>query len=94
MFLSDYRELYKSLVISDLKLKYASYALGFDWSMLNPLMIMLILYFVFSMYRDGFIYGTLPVINDIMIIELFALGFMAAGTAVFSKLSGRFAEGV
>jgi len=35
-------------VISDLKIKYANSILGFAWSMLNPLMMMIILYFVFS----------------------------------------------
>lgn len=48
MFIFEYRELIKNLVISDLKIKYANSILGFAWSMLNPLMMMIILYFVFS----------------------------------------------
>ncbi len=48
MYIFEYKELIKNLVISDLKTKYSSSVLGFAWSMLNPLMMMLVLYFVFS----------------------------------------------
>jgi lipopolysaccharide transport system permease protein len=48
MWFVEYRELIKILTISDLKVKYQSSVLGFAWSMLNPLLMMLILYLVFS----------------------------------------------
>jgi lipopolysaccharide transport system permease protein len=48
MWFVDYRELIKILTISDLKVKYQSSVLGFAWSMLNPLLLMLVLYFVFA----------------------------------------------
>jgi lipopolysaccharide transport system permease protein len=48
MYLYEYRELIKNLVISDLKVKYQSSFLGFAWSMLNPLLMMMVLYFVFK----------------------------------------------
>jgi len=48
MYIFEYKELIKNLVISDLKTKYSSSVLGFAWSMLNPLMMMLVLYFVFN----------------------------------------------
>jgi lipopolysaccharide transport system permease protein len=48
MYLWDYRELIGNLVVSDLKIKYADSMLGFVWSLLNPLMMMVILYLVFS----------------------------------------------
>ena len=48
MYLFEYSELIKNLVVSDLKVKYQSSALGFAWSMLNPLLMMLVLYLVFS----------------------------------------------
>ncbi|HTX43649.1 MAG TPA: ABC transporter permease [Methanocella sp.] len=53
MYLWDYRELIGNLVVSDLKIKYADSMLGFAWSLLNPLMMMVILYLVFSnVYRS------------------------------------------
>lgn len=48
MWIVDYRELIKILTISDLKVKYQSSALGFAWSLLNPLLMMLVLYLVFN----------------------------------------------
>jgi len=48
MYIFEYKELIKNLVISDLKTKYSSSVLGFAWSMLNPLLMMIVLYFVFS----------------------------------------------
>ncbi len=43
MYLWEYRELIGNLVVSDLKIKYADSVLGFAWSLLNPLMMMVIL---------------------------------------------------
>jgi lipopolysaccharide transport system permease protein len=47
MWLVRYRELIKLLTIADLKLRYRSSAIGFAWTLLNPLLMMLILYLVF-----------------------------------------------
>jgi ABC-2 type transport system permease protein len=43
-----YRELIKNLVLKDLKLKYRGSALGFLWSLANPLMMILVYNFVFT----------------------------------------------
>ncbi len=48
MWAIEYRELIRILTVSDLKVKYQSSVLGFAWSLLNPLLMMLVLYFVFS----------------------------------------------
>ncbi len=48
MWINEYRDLIWILTISDLKVKYQSSVLGFLWSLLNPLLLMLILYVVFS----------------------------------------------
>jgi len=47
MWFLEYRELIRILTISDLKVKYQSSMLGFAWSLLNPLLMMLVLYTVF-----------------------------------------------
>lgn len=46
--LYDYRFLVKQLVVKDIKLKYRRSFLGYLWSVLNPLLIMLVLVTVFS----------------------------------------------
>lgn len=44
----NYKELLSQLVIRDIKLKYRRSFLGYLWSVLNPLLIMLVLSIVFS----------------------------------------------
>lgn len=44
----SYSELFKQLVIRDIKLKYRRSYLGYLWSILNPLMLMTVLLVVFS----------------------------------------------
>jgi len=46
--LSRYRDLILRLAWSDFKLRYKSSALGFFWSLLEPLLMLLVLYVVFS----------------------------------------------
>ncbi|VVB67334.1 ABC-2 type transporter [uncultured archaeon] len=46
--LSGYRELIIRLAWSDFKLRYKSSALGFFWSLLEPLLMLLVLYLIFS----------------------------------------------
>jgi lipopolysaccharide transport system permease protein len=48
MWITEYWDLIKILTISNLRVKYQSSILGFAWSLINPLLMMLILYAVFS----------------------------------------------
>lgn len=48
MFYSKYRNLFTNLLISELKLRYKNSFLGFLWTLIEPVMIILILLFVFS----------------------------------------------
>lgn len=44
----NYKDLLKQLVLRDIKLKYRRSVLGYVWSVLNPLLIMLVMTVVFS----------------------------------------------
>lgn len=44
----NYKNLLKQLVSRDIKLKYRRSVLGYLWSVLNPLFVMLIMVVVFS----------------------------------------------
>lgn len=46
--LFEYKDLMKELISKDIKLKYRRSILGYLWSILNPLMIMLVMVVVFS----------------------------------------------
>lgn len=86
MWLIKYRDLLWNLTITDLKIKYQSSALGFAWSLLNPLLMMLVLYFVFvNVFRfnqDNFALYIL--------VGLIAWRFFANGTSMaMSSIVGR-----
>ena len=75
MYLLQYHELIKNLVISDLKVKYASSMLGFAWSLLNPLAMMAILYFVFSnVFKSSEQYFVIYILIGILWWRFFSLG--------------------
>jgi lipopolysaccharide transport system permease protein len=44
----EYRELLKNLVLRNLKVRYKKSVLGFFWAILNPLLMMTVMYIVFS----------------------------------------------
>jgi ABC-2 type transport system permease protein len=46
----DHRELLAAMVRKELKVKYKGSALGFVWSLLNPVMYLVIFYLVFSVF--------------------------------------------
>jgi len=49
-----YREFIRNLVLKDLKLKYRDSVLGFLWSLMNPLLLILVYGFVFGhLFRGG-----------------------------------------
>ena len=47
-----YKDLLVQLVMRDLKLKYRRSVLGYVWSILNPLLVMIVMYVVFSKLFD------------------------------------------
>ena len=56
---SKYRPLIRELVTRDLKVKYRRSFLGYVWSILNPLLMMLLQTLVFS-YTVSYTHLTLP----------------------------------
>lgn len=86
MWLVEYRDLIWNLTISDLKVKYQSSVLGFAWSLLNPLLMMLVLYFVFSnVFRFDQEHFALY-----LLIGLISWRFLANGTsAALNSIVGR-----
>ncbi len=88
MWIVEYRELIRILAVSDLKVKYQSSVLGFLWSLLNPLLMMLVLYFVFSnVFRfeeDNF---SLYLLIGIVAWRFLANGTMTSISAIVGKQS-------
>src|SRR5271157_6351783 len=87
MSLYDYRELIKNLVISDLKVKYANSILGFAWSMLNPLLMMLVLYVVFSNFFGSGGSFILYILTGLLVWRFFSMGTTSALASIVGKPS-------
>jgi lipopolysaccharide transport system permease protein len=88
MYLFEYSELIKNLVASDLKVKYQSSVLGFAWSMLNPLLMMLVLYAVFNnIFRFEQEHFALYLIIGIIAWRFLANGTMTAMSSIVGKPS-------
>lgn len=80
--LYNYRYLIKQLVTKDIKLKYRRSFLGYVWSVLNPLMVMVVMYLVFSkMFRFNiYNYSAYLIIGQ----TLFTFMTEATNQAIFS----------
>jgi len=88
MYLFEYSELIKNLVASDLKVKYQSSVLGFAWSMLNPLLMMLVLYAVFNnIFRFEQEHFALYLLIGIIAWRFLANGTMTAMSSIVGKPS-------
>lgn len=88
MWIIEYRELIRILTVSDLKVKYQSSALGFAWSLLNPLLMMLVLYLVFSnVFKANQDYFALYLLIGIVSWRFLANGTSSSMMAIVGKPS-------
>ena len=72
-----YRELFFQLVSRDIKLKYRRSILGYFWSVLNPLLTMIVMYIVFSnLFARG-----IPNFAIYLLIGQLLFTFMAVSTS-------------
>ncbi len=78
----EHKNLILNLVSSELKLKYKSSALGFFWTLLEPLFIVAILLFVFStLFKSD-----IPNYPAYLITGFVAWGFFSKGTSILNIL--------
>ena len=88
MWVIEYRELIKILTISDLRVKYQSSVLGFAWSLLNPLLMMLVLYMVFNnVFRSSQEHFALYLLIGIVSWRFMANGTSSSMAAIVGKPS-------
>ena len=88
MYIFEYKVLIKNLVISDLKTKYSNSVLGFAWSMLNPLLMMLVLYLVFNnVFHNNQEHFALYLLIGLTSWRFFALGTSMAMSSIVGRSS-------
>lgn len=86
MYIFEYSELIKNLVSSDLKIKYKGSVLGFTWSMLNPLLMMLVLYAVFNnIFKFEQEHFALYLLIGVIAWRFLAMGTMTAMSSIVGK---------
>ena len=74
-----YRDLVKALVARDLKVRYRRSAIGFLWTMLHPLMTMLVLTFVFShLFRFAIVNYSVYALSGILFWNFFSQAITAS----------------
>jgi ABC-type polysaccharide/polyol phosphate export permease len=83
----EYRELIKNLVLRDLKVRYKRSVLGFLWVMLNPLLIMAVLYTVFSQVFRGLPNYAAYIISGLVLWNMFSQATSAATQAFLMNSS-------
>jgi ABC-2 type transport system permease protein len=83
-----YRELLINLVRKDLKVRYKSSVLGFLWSLLNPAMLLLVYYFVFSvLLGSGIPRFPIYLLSGLLVWNLFNVGLISGTGSVVSASS-------
>jgi lipopolysaccharide transport system permease protein len=83
----EYKELIKNLTIADIKNRYQNSALGFLWSILAPLMLAGVLWFVFrKIFKSDENYA-INLIVGMMVWRFFASGTSMSLTSVVSRSS-------
>jgi homopolymeric O-antigen transport system permease protein len=81
-----YKELLRNLVSRDIKKRYKRSTLGFLWVMLDPLLMMLIFYVIFSRIFGGAVGNyTAYVMSGIIMWQLFAQGTKVSSMAFISN---------
>jgi ABC-2 type transport system permease protein len=78
-----YRELLVNLVRKDLKVRYKSSVLGFLWSLLNPAMLLVVYYFVFSvLLGSGIPRFPIYLLSGLLVWNLFNVGLISGTGSV------------
>src|SRR3954453_1165911 len=72
-----FRELLRNLVRKELKVKYKNSALGFVWSMLNPLFLLAVYGVAFAILGNAFDYFTIWLLIGLLVWNLFNVSLIA-----------------
>jgi len=82
----NYRELLSQLVRRELKVKYKNSALGFVWTLFNPLMYLAIFSIVFGLFLRSAVplYGIF-LLSGLLMWNVFSMGTMTATASIVSN---------
>jgi ABC-2 type transport system permease protein len=77
-----FRELLRNLIRKELKVKYKNSALGFVWSMLNPLFLLVVYGIAFNILGAAFSYFTIWLLIGLLVWNLFNVSILAGTVSI------------
>jgi ABC-2 type transport system permease protein len=84
----EYRELLANLVRKELKVKYKNSVLGFVWSLLNPLLYLVVFSIVFqAIMKAGIAYFPIFLLSGLLCWNLFSNGLGGSTASIVSNAS-------
>jgi len=86
MYANNYGFLVRNLVLRDFKIRYRNMSLGILWSLVNPLVMMAVLTFVFTVVfssspKDFY----LVALSGIVVYNFFSLGWLSATVSIYQN---------
>jgi lipopolysaccharide transport system permease protein len=86
MWFTQYKDLIWYLTITDLKIKYQNSLLGFAWSLISPLLMMVVLYAVFvNVFRYNQDNFALYILTGLFAWRFLAIGTSSALSSIVSR---------
>jgi ABC-2 type transport system permease protein len=80
-----FRELLRNLVRKELKVKYKKSVLGFVWTMINPLFLLVVYTVVFNILGTSFEYFTIWLLIGLLVWNLFNSSVLSGTTSISSN---------
>jgi ABC-2 type transport system permease protein len=80
-----YRELFRQLVRKELHVRYQKSALGFAWSMLNPLFLLVVYSIVFSILGQSFSWFSIWVLSGLLVWNFFGTSLATSTASIVSN---------
>src|SRR5215475_770754 len=77
-----FRELLRNLIRKELKVKYKKSVLGFVWTMVNPLFLLVVYTIVFNILGTAFDYFTIWLLIGLLVWNLFNSSVLQGTTSI------------
>jgi len=86
MWSGDYSFLLRELILKDFKIRYRNMSLGIFWSLINPLVLMIVWTFVFKkIFNNPSPHFSIYVLSGVITFNFFTISWAAATTSIIDN---------